>query len=405
MKKVAEISLGVVTGIGGFLDIGSITTAAQSGALFGFRLIWAIVLGVLCVIFLAEQSGRLSAVSGRTVTDAIRERFGANYFLLLFTILGVVTLLVLGAELGGVCVAVEFATGIDFRWWAVPVAFAAWLILWLGNFAFIEQGVSALGLVTLSFVVGAVVLHPDALAVARGALPSLPDHDDARYWFLASNIIGAAITPYIMFFYSSGAIEDRWDKSYVGVNRLIAGFGMGLGGFISIAVLVVAGVVLEPAGIQVGHYSQLGLLLNDALGSTGFWLLTVSLAIACLSTALEVALAIAYMAAQGFGWTWSQNERPRKNARFCTVYTGATLVGMLLVLTGIDPIKLTNMSMALTSATLPIAILPFLFVMNDASYVENRKNGWLSNAVVGLTIALACVLAVVTLPLEILGGG
>ena len=74
MKKLLEIALGIVTSVGGFLEIGSITTAAQGGAEFSFSLIWAIALGGLCVIFLVEQSGRFAAVSGRTIPDAIRER-------------------------------------------------------------------------------------------------------------------------------------------------------------------------------------------------------------------------------------------------------------------------------------------------------------------------------------------
>src|SRR5437762_773076 len=153
MKKALEIALGIVTSVGGFLEIGSIVTAAQAGAEFSLQLIWAIVLGGLCVIFLVEQSGRLAAVSGRTIPDAIRERFGANYFLFLYLVLGIVSLLVLGAEIGGVCVALELATGLGFQWWAFPVAFVIWLIIWKGTFGVIEKGVSMLGLVTLCFVV------------------------------------------------------------------------------------------------------------------------------------------------------------------------------------------------------------------------------------------------------------
>ena len=94
MKKILEIALGVVTSVGGFLEIGSITTAAQAGADFSLQLIWTIVLGGLCIIFLVEQAGRFTAVSGRTIPDAIRERFGSNYFVLLYVVLGLVSLLV-----------------------------------------------------------------------------------------------------------------------------------------------------------------------------------------------------------------------------------------------------------------------------------------------------------------------
>jgi len=76
MKKIFEISLAIVTSIGGFLEIGSLSTAVQAGVGFGFQLTWAIVLGTICVIFLVEMAGRFAAVSHHTIPDAIRERFG-----------------------------------------------------------------------------------------------------------------------------------------------------------------------------------------------------------------------------------------------------------------------------------------------------------------------------------------
>lgn len=78
------------------------------------------LIGGLCLVLLVEQAGRLAAVSGHTIVDAIRERFGANYSLLLLAVLGVVMLLVLAAEIGGVCVAIEFVTGVKYQCWALP---------------------------------------------------------------------------------------------------------------------------------------------------------------------------------------------------------------------------------------------------------------------------------------------
>ncbi len=327
MKKLLEIALGIVTSVGGFLEIGSITTAAQAGAQFGFQLTWAILLGGLCVIFLVEQAGRLSAVSGHTVVGANRERFGFSYFVVLFVVLMLVTLLVLAAEIGGVCIALELATGIAFQWWAFPVAFFVWLIIWKGTFGIIEKGVSFLGLVTLCFVVGAFLIHPSWRDVALGAVPTLPGHDKTHYWFVAVSILGASISPYLFFFYSSGAIEDKWDESYIGVNRIVATGGMSFGTFISVAVLVLAGAILLPRGIQVEHYSQLPLLLVPVFGYWGFWLLVASLGIACLGAAMEITLEIAYFTAQGFGWNWSENQKPKKEARFSLVYMIAILIG------------------------------------------------------------------------------
>lgn len=404
-SKAVEAALGIVTSVGGFLEIGSIATAAQAGGQFGLQLAWAVLLGGVCVAFLVEQSGRLAAVSGATIPDAIRERFGFNYYFVLLATLAIVSLLVLAAELGGVCIALEFATGIGYRWWAVPVVLLAWLVIWKGTFEFIEQGVSALGLVTLAFVAGAVMSGPDWGDLARSLLPALPREDPARYWFIAVSILGASITPYLMFFYSSGAIEDKWDRSYLAANRAIAAFGMGFGTLISIGVLVVAASAFEPRGIHVEDYSQLGLLLTGVFGRWGLVLVAASLAVACLGAALEVALEIAYMFAQGLGWNWSQNQRPRTEARFSATYTVILALAALVLLAGLDPFKLTTFSMALTAATLPVAVVPFLVLMNDARYLGKHVNGWLSNAVViGVTV-LAFALAVTTIPLEIFGGG
>src|SRR5689334_21703234 len=405
MKKIVEIALGIVTSVGGFLEIGSIATAAQAGADFSFQLIWAIVLGGLCIIFLVEQAGRFSAVSGRTIPDAIRERFGFNYFAFLYIVLALVSLLVLAAEIGGVCIALELATGIKFVWWTVPAAFVIWLVMWKGTFGLIEKGVSVLGLVTLCFVVGAYLLHPSWSQVLRGALPSLPHQNSTHYWFVAVSILGASISPYLFFFYSSGAIEDEWNEGYVGINRVIATGGMSFGSLISIAVLILAAMIFAPQGVKVEHYSQLPTLLTPVFGKWGFWLLIASVGISCLGAALEITLEIAYLTAKGFGWNWSENQRPLDEARFSTVYTATVILGALPILAGIDALTLTIFSMALTAATLPVSIVPFLFLMNDYSYVRVYRNGWFSNAVVLVIIGIAFVLAVVAIPLQIFGGG
>ena len=405
MKKIVEIALGIVTSVGGFLEIGSIATAAQAGADFSFQLIWAIVLGGLCIIFLVEQAGRFSAVSGRTIPDAIRERFGFNYFAFLYLVLALVCLLVLAAEIGGVCIALELATGIHFQWWTVPAAILIWLVMWKGTFGVIEKGVSVLGLVTLCFVIGAYLIHPPHAQVLHGALPSLPQQDKAHYWFVAVSILGASISPYLFFFYSSGAIEDEWNEGHVGVNRIIATGGMTFGSVISIAVLILAAMIFAPQGVKFEHYSQLPDLLVPVFGYWGYWLIVASVGIACFGAALEITLEIAYFTAQGFGWNWSENQRPRDEARFAAAYTLTVILAALITITGIDPLKITIFSMALTAATLPVSIVPFLFLMNDYSYVRVYRNGWFSNAVVIAIIGIAFVLAVVSIPLQIFGGG
>lgn len=404
MSQILEIALGIITSIGGFLDVGAIATAAEAGSVFKFQLIWAIILGTICVIALVEMSGRLAAVSKHTLADAVRERFGIGFYIVPLLAEVIVDFLVLGAEIGGVCLALQFVTGIAFQWWALPVAFVIWLLLWKGTFGFIENGVSILGLVTLVFVVATFKLHPSLTQMGAGLLPTLPQQDTAHYLFIAVSILGALISPYLFYFYSSGAVEDKWDKHQLGINRAVAGLGMGFGSIVSLGVLIVAAQVLHPQGIQVDSYEQAALMLTQPFGYWGFILFAASLGITCLGAALEISLDTAYIVAQAFGWNWGESLHPRQAARFSTIYTVFVFLASLLMAIGIDPLQLTLFSMALTAVILPLVIVPFLVLMNDRRYVGQYRNGWLGNTVVILTIALAFVLAVVAIPLEVLGG-
>lgn len=405
MSKLLEIALGIVTSIGGYLDVGSLATSAQAGALFRYDMLWAIALGTICVIFLVEMSGRFAAVSQHTIYAAQRERLGANFFVMTSTINVLVNVIVLSAEVGGMAIALELLTGISYRIWSLPAGLLVWFILWRGSFGIIEKGIALLGLVTLAFVWGAHRLNAPLHEVVRGFRPSAPAHDAAHYWFLVVSILGSIIAPYLFHFYSSGAVEEHWDETYLFPNRIIAGIGMTFGSVVSMSVLVVAAIVLFPKGIAVESYHEAALMLTPVLGRTGFFLFAASLFIACLGAALELALTIGYILAQGLGWVWGENRRPREAARFALCYTVAIALAVVPMAAGLDPLKVTIMSMALTALILPAVVFPFLLLMNDREYLHEHTNSRFSNIVVAFVIALASIMALVTIPLEIMGGG
>src|SRR3569832_2216387 len=154
MKKILQLALDIVTSIGGFLEIGSVTTAAQAGAAFGYQLIWALVVGIICLGFMLEMSGRFSAVSRHTVIEGLRDRFGFGFFSIVLTGIALVVFLVLIAEIGGVALSLELVTGVGLPWWAIPVALLIWFMLWKGNLDFVEDAPAVLGLITLFFAIG-----------------------------------------------------------------------------------------------------------------------------------------------------------------------------------------------------------------------------------------------------------
>jgi Mn2+/Fe2+ NRAMP family transporter len=405
-SSLLQIALGIITSIGGFLEVGSIATAAQAGASFRYGLIWAIVLGTLCLIFLIEMSGRLAAVSQHTIADAVRERFGFDFAIWPRIAELLVNFLVLGAEIGGICLGLKVLTGIDARWWAVPVALILWFALWVGTLDIIENSTSILGLLTIAFVVAAVKMHPDWIPLARGAVAPVfpPRSESGQYWFTAVSILGATISPYMFYFYSSGAVEDGWKEKDLPANRVTAIVGMSFGALMSIGVLVTAAQVFNPLGIDIKRYEQIALILTPALHKWGWPIFGISLAVCCFGAAVEISLASAYSIAQTFGWNWGEDEKPARRARFSMTYTVLIFLSIIPLLLGVDPLKQTIFSMALTALILPLATLPFILLLNDETFVGKHRNGPIGNFVVTFTVFMAAIIALVAIPLEIVGG-
>lgn len=404
MKTLTRVALGILTSVGGYLEVGSIGTALQAGARFRYALLWPLVVGTICVAFLIEMTGRLAAVSQHTVVAAMRKRFGFPFQMWPLGAQIVVDLLVLASEIGGAALALQLATGLSMRAWALPVAGLVWALLWFGTFESIEHGVAILGLVTLSFVVGALKLHPDWHAAVRNLAPHLPAADSAQYAYLAVGILGATISPYLVTFYSSGAVEERWTRADLSQNRVVSAVGMSFGSMVGMGVLVAAALVLAPRGIRAETYQESAFLLTVPFGPWGWPLFWGSLFIGCVGAALELSLDLSYIVSQTFGWDWGESQKPAEEARFALVYTAALALAPVAAIAGVDPLKLTMFSMAMTVVALPVVVGPLIVLMNDGQYLKSSTNGPVTNTAVIVIIALAFLLAIVAIPLQLVGG-
>jgi Mn2+/Fe2+ NRAMP family transporter len=403
VKNALKLALGILTSIGGYLEAGSLGTALQAGASFRFQLLWAIAAGTICLAVLTEMSGRLAAVSHHTVVGAIRKRFGfaVQIWPLLTQIL--IDLLVLACEIGGAAFALELATGISMQMWAMPVALGLWALLWCGTFGLNENGVATLGLVTLAFPVAVCLSGPDWRMVAGGLLPQRPQIAPAQYGYLVVSILGATISPYLVTFYSSGAVEEQWKEEDLTANRIVSSVGMTFGSLVSMAVMIVAGLVLAPRGAVPQSFRDAEGVLTTALGRPGFWLFCASLFVGCAGAALELALDLSYIIAQSLGWQWGENQRPVDEARFALMYTAAIPIATVPSLAGVNPLTLTMLSMALTVVALPIMLAPLVVIMNDSDYLKTHTNGWFSNIAVLVIVVLSFVLALLAIPLQLMG--
>jgi Mn2+/Fe2+ NRAMP family transporter len=407
LKRYLSVTLGILTAIGGYVDVGAIATAGEAGSKYGFGLIWAMLVGTVCIIFLIEMVGRMSAMSDKTYMDILREKFGIKFALLPLASELIANFLLLAAEIGGAAFALYLLTGIPFQIWTAAVALALWLLLWRGSFSLIEDGTSILGLVTLCFLVAAFTLGTPWGAAAKGVvLPSIGSGSPVDYFYIAAGILGAIISPYLLFFYSSGSQEEGWTRRMVRSNRVIAVVGMGFGSVSAISIILVSAVALKPLGIQVGQLQTVGLGLVKAFGIWGVYLFAATLFICCFGAAAEIALALSFEVTQIMGWKYGEDRKPREAAVFNLIFlvyiVGSTL---LIGLTGMDPLQLTIFSVVFTALVLPAVVVPFLAVMNDPTYLEDQTNGLFSNVAVLLIVLLTFVLSAVSIPLTILTGG
>lgn len=403
MRKGLDTSLGLVTSTGGLLEIGSIVTAAAAGAEFGTSLLWAVVLGGLCLALLVEMARRFTSVTNESIVVAMRARFGFEVCVVPLTAIVVVTLMVLATELAGVAASLDLATGIDARYWGPLVGLATWIALRTRRLRVLAVAFSVLGLVAIVFVVAAFAMHPAWGAVAQGLVPRAPHASAGRYAFLAAVILGASIAPALFWLTSADAIDDGARRS-LGKTRAIAGTATAFGTVLAAAALVVASRVLAPRGIVVDDLRALPRMLEVPLGVWGRRGFIASLGIASFAACMETALVTCGLVAQTLGWRFDAEERRHDDPRVALLDTAAVLGAAVVVVAGVDPLKLTFASMALVALTLPVAVFPFLVLMNDEHTLGARRNRLSGNVLVSAIIALALVLSIVSLPLQIAGG-
>jgi manganese transport protein len=401
VKRVLQLGLGIVTAIGGFVDIGNLVTSGITGARFGASLTWAIVIGTIGMTVYAEMAGRVSAVGGRAVFHAVRERLGVRTALVNLGASGLLNLLTLAAELGGVALVLQLVTGVNYLIWVPLVAAAMWLVIWRVPFSWLENGFGILGLALIVFVIALFKLplpwHDVWHQASHPAVPHGEGHP--TYFFYAVSLFGACMVPYQVMFFSSGGREEKWTEDSITDMRMNALIGFPLGGMLSVAIMVAAIPVLGPRQIDVTHLGQVALPAAQALGVTGLLLAMVGFFAATFAAGAECALSTGYIAAQYFGWNWGKMHRPAQAPRFHLVCLAALVAAGAFILTTVDPVAVTIVAVVLGAAAVPLTYFPVLIVANDRDYMGDRVNRGLSNTLGVVFLLIMLVTSLVTLPL------
>jgi Mn2+/Fe2+ NRAMP family transporter len=401
VSKLFAVALGILTAIGGFVDIGDLVTNAQVGARFGLSLAWATVLGVLGICVFAEMSGRVAAVSGRATFDLVRERLGPRVGLLNLVASMLVTFLTFVAEIGGVALSVQLVVSVHELLIVPWAGVAVWLILWKAKFSIMENVLGLLGLALVVFGVALWQLGPDWGALVHQAVTADKPADEhwSTYAYYAVALFGAAMTPYEVFFFSSGGVEEGWGSQDIATMRANVLIGFPLGGLLSLSIAACAWLVLGPLNISVDSLGQVGLPVAAALGKIGLSAALLGFVAATLGAACETGLSVGYSITQYFGAQWGKYVRPKEAAVFHAILLLSVLGAVAFLMTTVDPIVVTEMSVVFSAVALPLTYFPILVVSNDPDYMGDRVNGHLANALGTVFLVLVLVAAVAAIPL------
>jgi Mn2+/Fe2+ NRAMP family transporter len=402
VKKIFQIALGILAAIGGFVDIGDLVFNVQAGAKLGYQLLWVVVVGVVGIIVYSEMCGRVAAVSKRPVFDAIRERLGFGVGLGALFSSQVVNLMTLAAEVGGVALVLQLLSGLPYRALIVLGIVALAVVIWVSPFDWIERIFGYGGLALLVFAVAAIKLHPNWGDVAHGFVPHVDTPDKLIYAYFAVGLLGAAMTPYEVYFYSSGVVEEGWTPKDLGLNRANSMIGYGLGGFLSFALMITAGALFLPLGVEPEFIGTVALGAQVPLGQIGLLLALVGILFAVGGAAIDTCFSGAYNVAQYFGWEWGKYRRPSGAPRFTIAWIVLLALALLVIMSGIDPVMLTEYAVIFSVVALPLTYIPILLVANDRAYMGRYANGRLANTFGLIYLVVILVVAVSAIPLMIL---
>src|SRR5438105_2373003 len=169
-----ELTLGIMTAVGGFVDISELVFAAKAGSTFGYALIWVFAFSTVGIIVFSEMSGRVAAIAKQPVFNLMRHRLGLKLGLITLAASIISNLVTCAAEIGGVSLILNYLTGAPYRLMAVVLTLLIILSIWMLPFKWIERVYGLLGLFMLVFAAALVGIHPPWAKIAGGLVPHIP---------------------------------------------------------------------------------------------------------------------------------------------------------------------------------------------------------------------------------------
>lgn len=371
-----------------FIGPGTVTTCTLAGARFGTSVLWALTFATIGTIILQEMAARLGVIGRVGLAEALRRQFEDRPAMRVLAIVLVTAAIgignaayqmgnLLGAALGAGLIATS-----DHRLWVIAMALVAGALLWTGRYRFIERALIAMVIaMSLAFLVTAASVASDPGRIVRGALiPTMPSGGG----LVVLGLIGTTIVPYNLFLHASTS-RERWaGKSGLASARMDLLVAIGLGGLVSMAIVVTAAA---QQGAQIGSANDMALQLEPLLGRWATAVFAFGLLAAGLTSAITAPLAAAYALSGAFGWA-PDLRAPRVRA----IWLAVLVTGSSFALTGVRPVPAILFAQAANGILLPAIAIFLLLVMNDRRSLGDAANGWKANLAGGAVVLVTIVL-------------
>ena len=367
-------------------DAGSVITAAQSGAQWGYQLLLLQLILVPILFVVQELTVRLGIVSGKGHGDLIQQHFGRSWALLSVGTLVVACIGALLSELSGLA-GVGLIFGVPESLTMIIIVGGLIIMVYTGSYVSVERIALCIGAFELVFLVVAWHAHPDPAAMLSGSL-SIPWREPGYLYLVAANI-GAVIMPWMVFYQQSAVVEKKLMTEHLRAARWDTAFGAIITQVIMAAVLIATAATLgkENAGISLDTVQQIAQAITPFLGEgAGKILFAMGMIGSALVATIVVTLTAARTLGEVLGVKHSLNHTPREAPWFYGIYTLSLIAGGTFVASGINLVSLSIGVQVMNALLLPI-VLGFLYLLARRLPEPYRLKGGYA-VVVALVIVL-----------------
>lgn len=383
-------------------DAGGITTYSIAGARYGYSLLWMLLLITFVLAFFQEMVARLAAVTGKGLSDLIREEFGLRWTLFAMIVLLVANFTTTIANFAGIAASLEIL-GVS-KYISVPAtALALWLLVVKGSYRFVERFFLIVALFFAAYVIAGFMAKPDwGLAVGSLVKPTLVWKAD--YWVIFIATIGTTITPWMQFYLQSSIVDKGITMKHYNYAKLDVFVGTFFTNFISFFIIVTCAATLFKAGIPVHNAEDAALALAPIAGKYSSVLFALGLFVASMMAASIVPLSTSYAICEAFGMETGINKNFSQAPIFFSLYTLLLILGgAAILIPGLPLIKVMLFAQTVQGVLLPIILIFILLLLNNRDVMGNHVNSKFYNIAALVSVAGIVLASLILLVLTLMG--